>query len=132
MTRQTSIEAYNQIKENGLLTGLQFKVYDALYHYGPATQQELWFRCFKETQARNIMPRFAELQRLGVIDSLQKKPCDISGRNCMVWDVTDRLPAKPQPKQTKDQIIKELKDKVNAMEAQIMDLNYRVLRDSLF
>lgn len=108
MTRQTSIDAYNQIKEEGMLGALQFRVYDALYQYGPATQQEIWDRCFKETQARNIMPRFAELQKMGVVASKERRACTITGRNCMVWDVTDRLPQAIEKVKSKDQIIKEL------------------------
>lgn len=108
MTRQTSIDAYNQIKEENLLGKLQFKVYDALYQYGPATQQEIWNKCFKDTQARNIMPRFAELQKMGVVFSKEHRACTITGRNCMVWDVTDRLPQEVEKIKSKDQIIKEL------------------------
>jgi hypothetical protein len=110
MTRQTSIEAYNAIKENGLLGNLQFQVYDAIYNYGPSTQQEICVSRFPDTQARNIMPRFAELARMGVISCVGTRPCQITKRECMVWEITGNLPVKQEKKKTKDQIIRDLRE----------------------
>lgn len=128
MTRQTSIEAYNEIKDEGLLRRLQFQVYDALYSNGPMTQGELTAHAFPGTDKTVTTPRFAELAKLGVIAVVGKRPCRISGRNCMVWDVTTALPEKPEKKETKDQQIRRLKARVQELETELR----RIQKGELF
>ena len=82
--RQTSVEAYNQIRDEGLLSKLQFEVYDAIYQNGPLTQGELWKRCFPSTQRHNIAPRCAELQEMGVYEVIATQP-----------DLTAFMPKRP-------------------------------------
>lgn len=95
MRRQTSSDTYHAIKDNGLLSDLRFRVYDILYHHGPLTQME---SCRKNDepgiQDRSLMPRFAELERFGVIRAIRERPCSITGRMVLEWDVTDKLPVK--------------------------------------
>lgn len=103
MTRRTSIETYHAIKDNGLLSELRWRVYDLLFHHGPLTQMEL---CRKNAdpgvQDRSLMPRFAELEKMGVIEVIGERICTITGRMVLVWDVTDRLPVKwDKPKRQK-------------------------------
>jgi hypothetical protein len=40
------------------------------------------------------MPRFAELERVGVIAVVGEKDCSVTGRNVLLWDVTEKLPIK--------------------------------------
>jgi hypothetical protein len=103
MVRKTSIEVFKQIEAEGLLSKLRFDVYSALFEFGPCTALELYDRCFSKTSRdHSITPRFSELERLGVIQPLKERSCNVSGRNVMVWDVTDRLPLKlDKPKKRK-------------------------------
>jgi len=95
MTRQTSIDVYHQIVEEGLLSPKRFAVYDSLFGKGPLTQME----CCRQindpyTQDRTFMPRFAELKRMEAIVEVGVRDCKITGRNVYIWDVTDKRPIK--------------------------------------
>jgi hypothetical protein len=94
--RRTSIETYNKIAANGLLSQRRWEVYDALYAHGPCTSSEL-FQKMGDSQSHvfgNIRARLNELRDLGVADELRERPCLITGQTVIEWDVTDRLPVK--------------------------------------
>ena len=91
-TRQTSIDCYNQIKSEGLLSNMRFRVYSALLAMGkPSTTREVY-------ETMNVIKqeatRFTELRKLGVIYEVQNRKCNITGRTSIEWDLTDRLPIK--------------------------------------
>jgi len=113
--RRTSVEIYNRIKDDGLLGRLQFQVYDALYNFGPLTQNELHQHHFKHTQPRNIQPRVSELESFGVVSCVGERKCEITGNICMIWDVNENLPIKPEKKKSKDQLIRELRLEVQRL-----------------
>ena len=94
-TRQTSIDCYNQIKEQGLLSNMRFKVYEAILKKAPCTSGEAFATMTtKENQISQSRARFTELRELGVIYEKGEKQCSITGRNVIEWDLTDRLPVK--------------------------------------
>jgi|TARA_R110000772_G_scaffold239325_1_gene351372 predicted transcriptional regulator len=89
-TRQTSIDCYNQIKSEGLLSNMRFRVYSALLAMGkPSTTREVY-------ATMNIIKqeatRFTELRKLGVIYEVQNRTCTVTGRTSIEWDLTDKLP----------------------------------------
>ena len=89
-TRQTSIDCYNQIKQDGSLSKMRFEVYSALLSMGkPSTTREVY-------ETMNVLKqeatRFTELRKLGVIYEVQNRKCTITGRTSIEWDLTDRLP----------------------------------------
>jgi hypothetical protein len=95
-TRKTSIDAYYKIKQEGLLSKRRMEVYEALYEFGPLTANELvrhMKRISPESNQTGWNARFSELQRLGVIHEVGVRCDEISGNQCIVWDVTDQLPS---------------------------------------
>ena len=89
-TRQTSIDCYNQIKTDGSLSKMRFKVYSALLSMGkPSTTREVY-------ETMNVLKqeatRFTELRKLGVIYEVRNRKCTITGRTSIEWDLTDKLP----------------------------------------
>lgn len=102
MTRETSIQAYNQIKDEGLLSALRFQVYESLIENGSMTAQESWHylrdKAARRGEARinGITPRFSELRELGVVYEKTVRPCKITKRNAIEWEVTDQLPVKKE------------------------------------
>jgi len=96
MSAQTSIDAYQEIKMNGLLGRRQFQVYEALYLLGPSTQMEVVRHILAGEDATDhgFTPRFAELERMGAIVKSGEKHCDITGRNVIAWAVTGTVPVK--------------------------------------
>ena len=97
MTRQTSVEAYTAIRDSKTLGERTWQTYATLYERGPMTQAEAWKSIPGDLPQRSITPRFAQLLRRGFIRYLTdehgqpvKRKCAVSGRRCMVWDVTSQ------------------------------------------
>lgn len=112
--RSTSLAAYNFIKENGLLSKKKWEIYDELFaSKGNLTHGELSMLIESKYETvyngkprkfyrNNIVTRLGELRDLGVIAETGKRKCENSGRLCITWDVTDRLPIKlDKPKRVK-------------------------------
>lgn len=101
--RSTSIESYNKIKDNGLLSKRRWQVYDILFKHGALTASELAikFRIMYESSAPNqlnIGTRLGELRDCGVASEVRSAICSATGMLVALWDVTSKLPLMP-PKQ---------------------------------
>ena len=90
MARKTSIDVYHQIKKEGLLSAMRFKVYEALVNIGkPSTAREI----FATMNLLKMEPtRLTELRDLGVIYEKGVRSCEITDRNVIEYDLTDNLP----------------------------------------
>lgn len=91
--RQTSIDCYNQIKLNGLLSKKRFEVYEALFNNAPCTSSEAMLN---NLNGSNVLSqsrsRFTELRELGVIYEKKERKCNVTGKTVIEWDLTDKLP----------------------------------------
>jgi hypothetical protein len=114
-TRQTSIDCYNQIKSEGLLSKMRLKVYEAILRKAPCTSGEAFATMTtKENQISQSRARFTELRELGVIYEVRNRKCTITGMNVIEWDLTDKLPIKVKntnktKKQRIDEALKSLR-----------------------
>ena len=98
MVRETSIEAYNEIKENGLLSKKRFQVYDILFRLGPMTGAQV-SNVIKKGNTKNaysetVRNRLTELRNSGVVREVGEVICPITGRRVIQWDVTKKTPTK--------------------------------------
>lgn len=99
MIRETSIEAFNKIRDEGLLSNRRMQVYTVLFENGPLTGNEV-FELLKNEyniqfkNAPSIVSRLGELRNMGVVKEVGKKLCSISGMTVILWDVTKNLPVK--------------------------------------
>lgn len=126
MTRQTSIDVYNQIQEEGLLGRIQWLVYSLLYEKGPLTQGEI---AQKLNMDRNVAsPRFAELLEKGSIAIVGERACGVTGRICTLWDVTSNLPTKLEKKPTKNEVIKRQAERIQFLESQVKEYQDKLRR----
>jgi hypothetical protein len=92
-TRQTSIDCYNQIKAQGLLSKRRFEVYEAIFNSAPCTGAEaVMGRINSKNVYSQSRARFTELRDMGVIYEKGIKKCSITGRKVIEYDLTDRLP----------------------------------------
>jgi hypothetical protein len=99
--RRTSADVYRQIREEGLLSEMRFTVYDALFIHGPATAGEISKGLIQvgvpsgggRAGPGNVSARLVELRDLGTAEELGEKECSVTGRNVILWDVTDQLPS---------------------------------------
>ena len=93
--RQTSIDCYNQIKSEGLLSDLKLLTYHAMLHTAPCTAGELQKYIEKnEIKVKHSWKLLSQLRDLGVIYERSVRICFVTGRNVIEWDLTDKLPLK--------------------------------------
>jgi hypothetical protein len=98
--RVTSREAYEEIRASGRLNEMQMEVLAGLFEYGPATGVELTSKMKTEAQASmSYHKRLSELERMGAVYVVQRRPCSITGHRAIEWDVTDGLSAAPAPEE---------------------------------
>ena len=83
MIRQTSLQAYDELKFDGL-GEKQNMVYEGFKYFGDATDLEMkvYLRLMDANQLR---PRRNELYKLGLLVCKGKRACSISGKKAMVW-----------------------------------------------
>lgn len=114
MTRQTSIDCYNEIKVNGLLSKRKMEVYDCLFKHGPMTMGEVYSKLSESSEVNqaSVTPRFAELRNVGAIYEKNTRSCTITGKMGIEWDLTDNLPQKIQKPTTKKH---RINDAINAL-----------------
>ena len=92
-TRQTSIDCYNEIKTNGLLSKRRLEVYEAILKNAPCTSSEAMVGNLNYTNVLSqSRARFTELRELGVIYEKTERKCRVTKRNVIEWDLTDKLP----------------------------------------
>jgi hypothetical protein len=114
--RQTSIDCYNIIKSNGLLSKRRLEVFEALIKIAPCTATELQKSMDFDNGGRDCMKRISELRDLGVIYEKRERSCSITGKNVIEWDLTDKLPLKEKaPVVTKKQKIEEVLNEISAL-----------------
>lgn len=94
MTRKTSVDVYRRIEAEGLLTGLRWKVYSALFISGPMTISEVEQYLGFSIGSRSLSPRFAEMVKMDAIYDAGIRDCRVKGNTVHQWDVTDRMPIK--------------------------------------
>lgn len=101
MARRTSLLAYNEIKNNGLLSKVRLLVYETLYQHGPMTAGELTLKLMHPNEVHpSYHRRLDELRERGVAERVGERPCNVTGHLADVWDVTDVVPVNP-PKVTR-------------------------------
>jgi hypothetical protein len=100
--RQTSLDAYHEITENGLLSKRRL----------PLTANETFQKMYSgntgpHNAASNSAARFSELRATGAIYEMGEKICSVTGKNVILWAITGDLPKKlPRKTSTSQKIAK--------------------------
>lgn len=92
MVRRTSAIALEEIKKNGMLSRGALKIYEWLYHNGPATAGEVAKGI--DYGRNNTSTRLSMLRQAGCTEGVGERKCQVTGFTVIVWDVTDQLPRK--------------------------------------
>lgn len=126
MTRSTSSNAYNILKESGKLESQQGKIYEALYINGPLTRSEVAAFIGYKGYASNISTRLCELREMGLVKESGEAVCSMTNLTVILWEVTENLPIKPKKKISRLQqairfieeksLLEEFKNKYNEEE----------------
>lgn len=93
--RQTSLEAFEMMKQTGALKGQRLDVFAALVKAEPCTAGELAARMEPDDLIvwRYIVGRrLPELRDLGVVDEEEERICQVFGTRQIVWSVSGQLP----------------------------------------
>lgn len=124
MIRETSIEVYHQIKQEGLLSRRRWEVYEVIFNQGPMSIGMVCTELARRgIDSRSISPRFAELRDMELIKEVRTDICKSTGREVIFWDVTSNLPK--EFKREKKATYKELELKITQLEAEIRYLKDR-------
>jgi len=95
MTKETSREAYRELLESGKLSERLEQVLWALEKEGPGNRTMVWMRVNKRTDKLipidSISPRFAVLERMGMVRQAGIKPCPQTRRNTIWWERTETI-----------------------------------------
>jgi hypothetical protein len=115
---QNSMDAFNHIKKNGLLSDKRLKVYHILaLHPQGLTGSEvsnIYKQHYPTSQhSETIRNRITELRDSGVLDEVGNVVCQFTKRNVMKYRVNGQMPTKLVPKKSLntniDEIIADLK-----------------------
>lgn len=98
MYRETSREAYEKIKANGLLADLMFTVYETIVNHAEGLTIKETCMKLPHIPETSVSPCFARLEERGVITAMAKRPCSITGNNALNWVSTGNLPTKFEKK----------------------------------
>jgi len=98
--RDTSAQAYYQIRDEGLLSRRRFEIYKILYTLGPMTASQIQRHMTGSEGANktNAHARLFEMRDMLCIAECGKVRCPVTGMTVINWDVTSKLP-KPLPKE---------------------------------
>jgi len=88
-TRKTSKEAYRNLIDSGVLAEKNSIVYKHLFLNGATTQKKT--ERFFNDRTYTLRPRFAQLEKMGLIEAIGEEECSETGRKNTLWDVTSRV-----------------------------------------
>lgn len=110
--RQTSIDCFNQIKAEGLLSKLRLKTLNAMLYSAPCTAGELQSYIDKNgIKVKHAWKLLSQLRDFGVVYEKTERKCNVTGRVVIEWDLTDKLPIKPSTtSNTKKQRVEDTLD----------------------
>lgn len=108
MTRQTSIDCYNQIRASGKLSRRRLEVLEAISKTCPCTASEALVAI--STSSLGIGSRFTELRDMGVIYEVRTRKCSVTNRNVIEWDMTGNMPVKIKKKKARPRNINNVID----------------------
>jgi hypothetical protein len=111
--RKTSLDAYNRIKDSGLLSVRRLQVYQILYKHGPMTAAQVIDVASKKLKIGNsgrLNTRLSELRRMGCVDEVDRAMCPVTGYKAIWWDVNGKTPIRLAKGISKDKKIQKLKE----------------------
>lgn len=134
MVRETSIEIYQKIIAEGLLSKKREQVYKIIYYGGVITGAQVakkYKSVYPSAQhSESIRNRITELVERGVVAEVKTGPCPITGNTVMFFATTDNLPNKVKPKKTKKQKQLELLGKIRVLGNQLsLEVDKESLRE---
>jgi len=89
--RETSVQAFYNAVDSGVIETRREQVYAALRALGVATSNEVFERMKQDYQGpryiSTVAARFTELRDLGLIYEVGSRPCLVTRQTCITWAV---------------------------------------------
>lgn len=85
--QQTSLDAFDQLKQEGSLSKRQEEVYIAITELHGATNTEI--STYLQIPINTVTPRTNELVKLGLVKAIADRLCRVTGRRALVWGVDE-------------------------------------------
>lgn len=120
--RRTSRDTYNHVMASGIVGKRRKEAYALLYEHGPMTAQELQLIA----TTPGLCKRLSELRDMGLVLEQGERPCAVTTRNAIVWDVTNALPTGPYVRPAKPNSIEALLTRIEELEAENAELRSRL------
>lgn len=92
--RSTSIKAYHEIIEEGILGDQEVMVLMCINEVGEATDKEISVMLGLNINA--VTGRRNELVKLGIVESCGRRECSVTGRRVYSWTVSDPIVLYPR------------------------------------
>ena len=109
--RQTSLDIYRKITQQGLLPKKRMQVYEVLFNNGALTGSQIAVLFKKKhpssEHSESIRNRITELVQQGVVAEVDTIECPITGNMVLQFQTTDSLPVKLERKETKHQKVSQ-------------------------
>lgn len=90
--RTTSLAAWEEVNRTGVVSRMRKVVYNELYLHGPLTGTELDQRLASDGGRGHYHKRLSELREMGLVVEVGERPCSVSGKTAVAWDVTSNMP----------------------------------------
>lgn len=144
--KETSIQAFQEIKTSGVLSKQQELVFEILsrheadrkYKKIPLGLTGGEIRHFAEIMFMNqntesLPKRLSELERLGVVDVVGVRKCRVKGTNCCEWAINGGKPSgNSHQKTTKAQRKEIALERLSAIEGVLNEECYADLRSAIW
>jgi len=93
-TRETSIQAFYNAVDSGIIETRRQQVWMGLRAIGIATAHEVLeylkdqhLPGLAQVTSNNLRTRFTELRDRGLVREVGERPCRITGRTCITWEI---------------------------------------------
>ena len=93
MTQPTSVQTYHDLLSSGELGKRQRDVLTMLIDFGPMTGSEI----NQTLGTPSGHKRLSELKAMGVVREGKARPCKVTGREAIEWEITGQAPVRPTP-----------------------------------
>lgn len=115
--RRTSANAYHEVMASGLLGERQKHAYEILYKHGPLTGNEM----SEQMGIPGQWKRCSELKKRDLAIEVGERECRVTGRVCIIWDVTDNPPRKAdhETRESSRQKIARLEAQIELLKKQL-------------
>ncbi len=129
MIKNTTLETFKQIQEEGLLSEKRLRVYEIIYEYGALTGaqiSEIYQTKYPSAQhSETIRNRITELIQMNVVKEAGMIVCDKTKRTVNTYLCTNELPAKIQKKTNKKQVVLYALQKVEVIAKKVDDIEVK-------